>query len=150
MNYRYSGGLNGYRDFTIFHVPNISSQSVGSTFTLNSGPVFSQTVDFLTNGQEAEPPPPLGPPHRYSLQFWINGSGCGWWKKQLNGGYPAVDLRGFTIEGLDLRIDGFSAWQDAELGEMIAVTITFVIRGKFPWGPLWWRYWPRLSLYRPQ
>jgi hypothetical protein len=127
-------------DVTIINVPNISSRPVGSTFTLNSGPVFSQTVDFLTNGQEG------------MLIIWLSfainvntGAGHGSSKRYFNGGYPAIDLRGFTIEGLDLRLDSFTATQ-----ESVAVQITFVIRGKFPWGPLWWHFWPRLSLYRPQ
>jgi hypothetical protein len=131
-------------EVTIFHVPNVTSQSVGSKFTLDSGPIFKQTVDFLTNGQAGPPPPRPG----WTLQFWLNGSGYGLTKNYFNGGYPAVDLRGFTIEKLELRIDGVRALQEWT-PEGIAVTITFVIRGKFPWY-LWWRFWPRLSFYQPE
>src|SRR5262249_29884981 len=72
---------------------NISPASVGSTFTLDSGLKFQQTVDFLTNGQEGW------------LAFFFDGSGTGRPKSFFNGGYPAIDLRGFTIEALVLRLD---------------------------------------------
>jgi hypothetical protein len=38
------------RGVTIFDVP-VSPATVGSTSTLDSGPIFQQAVDFLTNGQ---------------------------------------------------------------------------------------------------
>jgi hypothetical protein len=132
-------------EVTIFRVPNVTSQSVGSKFTLDSGPIFKQTVDFLTNGQAAPPPPRT---EEWTLQFWLNGNILGFPKRHFNGGYPAIDLRGFTIEKLELRIDGFRALQQWT-PEQIAVAITFIIRGNFPWY-LWWRFWPRLSLYQPQ
>jgi hypothetical protein len=102
------------------------SQNVGSIFTLDSGPIFKQTVDFLTNGQ------------RGVLEFDLllsdgSGGGLGFRKRQFNGGYPAVDFRGFTIEGLDLSVDSFRAQVDPAEAH-----ITFVIRGEFP---LWWRVW---------
>jgi hypothetical protein len=108
--------------FTILVVQNFS-QKVGSIFTLESGPIFKQTVDFLTNGQDG------------FLEFIVrpSGGGPGFKKRHFNGGYPAVDLRGFTIEGLDLSVDSFGTQVDP--GE---AHITFVIRGEFP---LWWRVW---------
>jgi len=132
-----AGGPPWTGHFIIFEVRNVSSQSAGSTFTLDSGPIFQKTVDYLTNGQQG----------LISFIHWA-ASGFGRWKSDFNGGYPAIDLRGFTIEGLDLRIDSHTPWIDPAPGP--AVTFTFIIRGKFPWGPLWWLYWPRLSLYRPQ
>jgi hypothetical protein len=119
--------------FTIFDV-SISPASVGSTFALNLGPKFQQTVDFLTNGQEG-------------ALVWFVGDGGGSGgggrpKRSFNGGYPAIDLRGFTIEALDLRLDGFRegpAAGDPHPGEVFYwVTFTLVIRGEFP---LWWRAW---------
>jgi hypothetical protein len=110
---------------TIFDV-NISNSpaTVGSTFTLNSGPIFQQTVDFLTNGQDGY------------LVFMGTRSGIDYAKRSLNGGVPAIDLRGFTIEGLDLHFDGYTVISGHGPGYW--ATFRFVIRGKFPW---WW--WSR-------
>ena len=131
--------------FRIFDV-NISPASVGSTFTLSSGPIFQQTVDFLTNGQVGGAGPSAGHLQRAGIG-WIlgngGGAGGGQPKRFFNGGYPTVDLRGCTIEGLDLRLDEF-AEGPVPLSEDTAywVTFTLVIRGKSPWGrwvlPWWW------------
>src|SRR5262249_11069526 len=117
---------------TIFEVHNLPQQ-VGSKFTLDSGPIFQQTVDYLTNGQEG--------PLDFQLRDTRGIGGQGFSKRHFNGGYPAVDLRGFTIEGLDLTVDSFRTVPDPEGPPtflMSEVHITFVIRGEFP---LWWRAW---------
>ena len=112
--------------FIIFDVPN---PSAGSTLTLSSGPRFQQTVDFLTNGRQG------------GITFFIGvapaggGAGGGYAnsheKRQFNGGYPGIDLRGFTIEGLDFHLEPVTPEENYFL-----VDFTFVIRGKFP---VWWR-----------
>jgi hypothetical protein len=119
------GGVSTLPAFTIFDVRNVS-QVVGSIFTLDSGPIFEQTVDFLTNGQTSTNP-------YDSLIIFDLGPGAiyGEKKRFFNGGYPGVDLRGLTIEGLDLSVDSFRSIEDFDEAH-----ITFVIRGEFP---LWWR-----------
>jgi len=123
----FGGGIPPLPAFTIFDVRNVP-QVVGSIFTLDSGPIFEQTVDFLTNGQ-TDPNPFT------SLIIFDLGPGAihGDKKRFFNGGYPGVDLRGFTIEGLDLSVDSFRSIETFDEAH-----ITFVIRGEFP---LWWRVW---------
>jgi hypothetical protein len=124
------GNLSTPGSFTIFDLPEVQLL-VGSTHTLDSGPRFQQTVDYLTNGQNGL--------ITFYLLFGGRGGGAGRGdpKSAFNGGYPGVELRGLTIEGLDLRIDSFSAPQpSAGNPEMGEAHITFVIRGEFP---LWWR-----------
>jgi hypothetical protein len=102
-----------------FDVPNVPSQ-IGSTFRLRSGPIFQQAVSFLTDGQPG------------ALWFLVNKGGLFVPKSDLKGVYPGVDLHGFTIERLNLRIDKFNTFQSADGTYWTASTITFVIRGKFP------------------
>src|SRR5262245_26197629 len=114
----------GIPKFKIFFLPNISESQVGSTYTLDSGPVFQQTVDFLTNGR-------IG-----WLTFGLGTGFISFTKNYFNGNYPGVDLMGFTIEGLDLSINSYHASWHPEGGEgggfFWDCSITFVIRGRFP------------------
>ena len=100
-----------------FDVPNVPSQ-IGSTFRLRSGPMFQQAATFLTDGQPG------------TLWFLVNKGAMVVPKSDLKSGYPGVDLHGFTIERLDLRIDKFNTFQSADGDYWTASTITFVIHGK--------------------
>jgi hypothetical protein len=106
--------------FTILSQPDISESQVGSTYTLDSGPIFQQTVEYLTNGRTGW------------LTFCVGLACWGATKHYFNGDYPGVDLMGFTIEGLDLSINSYRTWQETSDFYAYEAATTFVIRGRFP------------------
>jgi hypothetical protein len=106
----------------------VSAQQVGSTFTLDSGPIFAQTADYLTSGSGGG--------------LFDNG---GYIAFELNPAYGpgqyvhVPNLQGSTIYGFDLTLDDFNidpvqVVLDPKTGEykqypLVHASVTFVIRG---------------------